>query len=42
MAYTVSVTALKCIGVPLGIGVPGGFFIFEIVELVLFWNKLLY
>jgi len=21
---------------------PGGFFIFEIVELVLFWNKLLY
>nr|DAD68724.1 MAG TPA: hypothetical protein [Siphoviridae sp. ctlXU33] len=24
--YTVSVTALQCICVPLGIGVPGGFF----------------
>ena len=27
MAYTVSVAALQCICVPLGISVPGGFFI---------------
>lgn len=27
MAYIVSVTALQCICVPLGISVPGGFFI---------------
>jgi hypothetical protein len=34
MAYTVSVTALQCIGVPLGIGVPGGFFVLNYREIL--------
>nr|DAK35834.1 MAG TPA: hypothetical protein [Caudoviricetes sp.] len=33
-AYTVSVTAIQCICVPLGISVPGGFFILNHREIL--------